>query len=102
MGRINQSAPGTPVPLSTDKTKRVAKLLFQSVPGLSGKAYVGSPSLVKGTLSGVARVLAPNSTGIADQFFLETYDGSDEIYLSEYAIDVDVAGEGLLISYWTT
>jgi len=102
LGRVNVSTPGTPVSLSSNPTQRVAKLFFQVVPGLTGKAYIGSPGMNKSTLSGVCRVLWPNATGgVSDQFFLETQDGADTIPLAEYVIDVDVAGEGLLISYWT-
>ena len=101
-GRLNVSTPGTPIPLSTDPTAVASKLFFQVIPGLTGKAYIGSPGMNKATLSGVCRVLWPNATGgVSDQFFLETQDGADTIPLAEYVIDVDVAGEGLLISYWT-
>ncbi len=102
VGRINQPTPGIPVPLSTDPTQRVAKLFFQMIPGLTGKAYLGRAGMNKTTLAGVARVLWPDqSGGISDQFFLETSNGLDEINLSEYSFDMDVAGEGVLFSYWT-
>jgi hypothetical protein len=102
LGRVNVSAPGTPVRLSTDPAQRVSKLFFQVIPGLTGKAYIGKPALNKSTLVGVSRILWPNANGgFSDQFFLESQDGSDSIQLSDYAIDVDVAGEGLLVSYWT-
>lgn len=100
IGRVNQPTPGTPVPLSTDPTRRACRLFLQMIPGLTGKAYVGSPTMTKSTLAGVARVLAPNTSGIADQFLIETDNGLDEINLSEYALDMDVAGEGVLVSYW--
>ncbi|HEY3839613.1 MAG TPA: hypothetical protein VGL72_23745 [Bryobacteraceae bacterium] len=102
MGRVNVSAPGTPVALSSDSTQRASKLFFQVIPGLTGKAYVGKPGMNKSTLAGVSRILWPNATGgVSDQFFLESKDGADSIHLSDYAIDVDVAGEGLLVTYWT-
>lgn len=102
LGRINVSTPGTPVPLSTDPTQRVSKLFFQVIPGLSGKTYIGNPAMKKSTLSGVSRILWPNASGgFSDQFFLEAQDGADVIQLSDYAIDADVAGEGLLVTYWT-
>jgi hypothetical protein len=102
MGRVNVSTPGTPVRLSTDPTQRVSKLYMQVIPGLAGKAYIGKPDLNKSTLEGVSRILWPNSAGgISDQFLLEAQDGSDSIPLSDYAIDVEVAGEGLLVAYWT-
>ena len=102
MGRVNVSVPGTPVPLSTNPTQRVSKLFVQVIPGLTGKCYLGNPAMNKSTLAGVSRILWPNSAGgFSDQFFLETQDGRDSIPLDEYAIDVDVAGEGLLVTYWT-
>lgn len=102
LGRVNVSTPGTPVPLSTNPTQKASKLFFQVIPGLTGKCYVGVPGMSKTTLNGVSRILWPNPTGgFSDQFFLETQDGEDSMPLSEYAIDVDVAGEGLLVTYWS-
>jgi hypothetical protein len=101
MGRVNVATPGTPVPLSTDPTVRVSKLFFQSVPGLTGKCYIGTPTMTKSALSQVIRVLVPaTNTAVADQFELSPKDGHDSIYLSQYAVDADVTGEGLLVSYW--
>ena len=86
LGRVNQPAPGTPVPLSTNLTQRVSKLLIQMIPGLTGKAYLGRiRTMNKSTLAGVARILWPNPNGgISDQFFFETDDSEDvpSIFLS--------------------
>jgi len=102
LGRVNVSTPGTPTRLSIDPTQRVCKLFFQVIPGLTGKAYIGKPGMNKSTMVGVSRILWPNASGgVSDQFFLEQQDGTDTIPLSDYAIDVDVAGEGLLVAYWT-
>ena len=47
------------------------------------------------------RVLWPNTAGgFSDAFALST-NGENSLVLSEYFVDMDVAGEGLLISYWT-
>jgi hypothetical protein len=102
MGRINVPTPGTPVPLSTDETATVSKLFFQVIPGLTGKTYVGAPTMHKTTLAGTARVLWPNSAGgFSETFYIEAEDGEDSIHLADYAVDADVAGEGLLVTYWT-
>jgi hypothetical protein len=102
LGRLNVTTPGTPVPLSSDSTARVAKIYFQVVPGLTGKGYIGKKTMVRASLANVVRVLAPNpSGGLSDAFFLESKQDSDVLNLSEYYVDMDVAGEGLLISYWT-
>ena len=102
LGRVNVATPGTLVPLSTDPTARASKIFFQVIPGLTGKGYIGTNGLLRATLANTIRVLWPNpSGGISDSFFLEAHSDSDALYLSEYYIDMDVAGEGLLITYWT-
>ncbi len=102
MGRVNVATPGTPVRLSNDPTLRVSKIYIQVIPGLTGKGYIGKPGMSRASLAGVMRILWPNASGgFSDQFSVESSDGSDALYLSEYAIDMDIAGEGLLVSYWT-
>jgi hypothetical protein len=101
-GRVNVVTPGTPIQLSTNPTATASKLLFQVIPGLTGKTYVGIPALAKATLAGVARVLSANpSGGFSETFEIESQDGENSIRLMDYAIDADVAGEGLLVTYWT-
>ncbi|MGA2329463.1 MAG: hypothetical protein ABSH05_24665 [Bryobacteraceae bacterium] len=102
MGRVNVATPGTLVPLSADPTLRVARLAIQSIPALTGKGYIGCSDMVRASLVGVIRILWPNASGgIADSLVLESQSGTNNIPLSEYYIDMDVAGEGLLVSYWT-
>jgi hypothetical protein len=102
MGRVNVAAPGTPVPLATDPTLKVSKIFVQVIPGLTSKAYIGQRGMNKATLAGVIRVLWPNPTGgICDQFYIESTAENDSLPLSEYCVDMDVAGEGVLVSYWT-
>lgn len=101
LGRVNVATPGTPVPLSADPTVRAAKILFQVIPGLTGKGYIGKSGMVRATLANVIRVLWPNPTGgISDSFMIESREDSDVLNVAEYSIDMDVAGEGLLVSYW--
>jgi hypothetical protein len=98
---VNVATPGTPVPLSADPTVRAAKILFQVIPGLTGKAYIGKSGMVRATLVNVVRVLWPNASGgISDAFFIESQQDADVLNVSSYYIDMDVAGEGLLVSYW--
>jgi hypothetical protein len=102
LGRVSVPTPGTPVPLTSDTKITASKLFFQVIPGLTGKTYVGVPAMTKATLAGVARVLWPNSTGgFSETFAIEAQDGENSIRLSDYAIDADVAAEGLLVTYWT-
>jgi hypothetical protein len=102
MGRVNVPVSGTPVPLTTNPAITASKLFVQVIPGLTGKTYFGSATMAKATLAGVARVLWPNTSGgFSETFFLESQDGANSIRLLDYAIDADVAGEGLLVTYWT-
>ena len=102
MGRVNVPTPGTPVPLSSDPTVTASKLFFQVIPGLTGKTYAGVPAMTKATLTGVARILWPNSAGgFSETFYIESQDGENSIHLANYAVDADVVGEGLLVTYWT-
>ena len=49
----------------------------------------------------MARILWPNTSGgISDQFGVQDTENRNSIQLSDYAIDMDVADEGLLITYW--
>jgi hypothetical protein len=100
-GLVSVPTPGTPVPLTTDPTLTACKLFFQVIPGLTGKTYLGTGGMTKATLGGVARILWPNTSGgFSESFFLESQDGTNSISLQDYAIDADVAGEGLLVTYW--
>jgi|SRR5690349_24544216 hypothetical protein len=102
LGRINVATPGTPVPLSADPKLRAAKIFFQVIPGLTGKGYVGKSGMVRATLANVVRVLWPNASGgFSDSFYIESQQDSDVLNLAEYYVDMDIAGEGLLVTYWT-
>jgi hypothetical protein len=47
-------------------------------------------------------VLWPNASGgFSENFEIESQDGENSIRVMDYAIDADVAGEGLLVTYWT-
>src|SRR5260370_17339740 len=93
LGRVNVATPGTPVPLSADPTVRAAKILFQVIPGLTGKGYIGKSGMVRATLANVIRVLWPNASGgISDAFLIESQQDADVLNVSSYYIDMDVAG----------
>jgi hypothetical protein len=99
LGRDTVTTPGTLVPLSTDPNRRVSKIYFQVIPGLTGKGYSGKSGMVRATLNKVIRVLWPKaSVGFSDSFFLESGSDSGLLNLSEYYIDMDVAGEVLLVT----
>ena len=102
LGRVNVATPGTLVPLSTNTNQLVSKIFVQVVPGLTGKGYLGTAAMVRSTLSGVVRVLWPNTAGgLSENLMIESSDGRNSLALSQYYVDMDVANEGLLVSYWT-
>src|SRR3954452_828878 len=102
MAPVAVAAPGTPVPLAGDPNVTPCKLFLQVIPGFTGKTYAGTRSMNKSTMAGVARILWPNSAGgFSESFFIESQDVTNSIRLMDYAIDADVSGEGLLVTYWT-
>src|SRR5579864_5437509 len=93
LGRINVATPGTPVQLSANAALRASKIFFQVIPGLTGKGYIGKSGMVRATLANVMRVLWPNSSGgFSDSFYIQSQQDSDVLNLSEYCVDMDVAG----------
>jgi hypothetical protein len=102
LGRVNVATPGTLMPLSTNTNQLVSKIFIQVVPGLTGKGYLGTAGMVRSTLAGVVRVLWPNTAGgFSENLLIESSDGRNSLPLSQYYVDMDVANEGLLVSYWT-
>jgi hypothetical protein len=41
LGLIRVPSPGTPVPVSTDDSLRVMLMMVRTVPGFTGKTYLG-------------------------------------------------------------
>ena len=96
LGKVVVAIPGTPVALSVDATIRVARVVLQTSPANTGNTYFGQSGLSKTTLAGVSHVF-PASGG----YEVSTADGTDGITLAKLSVDADVAGESLLVSYWT-
>ena len=77
LGRVNVATPGTPVALSADPTVRAAKILFQVIPGLAGRATSGRAAWCARPWRTI-RVLWPNASGgISDAFLIESKQDSD-------------------------
>ena len=102
IGRVNVPTPGTPVPLSTNPTRH----RFQAV--LPGYSRADGQNLCRRTHHDQSNARRgrphswPNATGgFSENFYIESQDGENSIRLADYAIDADVAGEGLLVTYWT-
>jgi hypothetical protein len=101
LGKVPVPTPGTPVALSSDPTVHCAKIILSQVPGATGKTYFGKAGLSKSTLAGVVGAfLPPAATGLLDtREIAAEEDGGNPLRLSDYAVDADTAGEGILVSY---
>ena len=98
MGKIAPTTPGTPVLVTADSKILAGRVMFAVPTTNTGKVYLGQPGMNKATLAGVMRDFSPAQVGPQDGAVLWT---SDEFFqMSEYAIDADVAGDGLLVTYW--
>jgi hypothetical protein len=98
LGRVNVPTSGTVVRLTTTQTL-CCRIRAQVIAGLTGKMYLGTVGLNKATMAGVIKEFWPNSAGGVDDAW-EVSANSDELDLSQYAIDAAVSGEGLIVSYW--
>jgi len=101
-GRLNVPNPGTPVPLSSNPLARAQRIEVWVVPGLTSKIYIGTAGLNRVTLASCHRILWPNTSGgQSEGWVLTAMEGSDSLRVSDYFIDCDVPGEGVIGGYWT-
>ena len=99
LGKISPPAPGTPIQVITDQTVGCVRITFCPV-STTGKIYIGVKGLNKTTLVGCMKAINPTPvSGILDQF--EIYvDSGNMLHPSDYFVDSDNAGEGVLVSYY--
>ena len=100
-GKIAVPTPGTPMPITTDTNLRAAKLRFAVVIGETGRVFLGVEGMNKATGACVVKEFWPTGAGggVADELVLESEAG--ELRPSDYYVDANTAGEGLMIAYWT-
>jgi hypothetical protein len=103
LGLIRVPTPGTPVRVTTDESLHVAMMTVQTVPGFTGKTYVGLAGLAKDswTKSGVVRVFSePPAFGPQDGEVLPpTQTGHGNVLRpSDFWVDADVANEGVTVT----
>lgn len=103
LGLISVPTPGTPVRITTDPTLQAALLMVRTVPGFTGKTYLGLAGMNKTSAAktGVVRILSEPPA-------CEPQDGEiippvatgygNVVSLSDYWIDADVAGEGVTVT----
>jgi hypothetical protein len=105
LGLIRVPTPGTPVRITTDESIRAMMIVIRTVPGFTGKTYLGVQGMNKNSsnLPGVVRVLSePPAYGPQDGEVLPpTSSGQGNVLRpSDYWVDADIANEGVLISYY--
>jgi hypothetical protein len=99
-GKIAVPTPGTPVRVTSDTSIRAHRIRFAVVIGETGRVFLGVQGINKATGTGVLFEFWPTSAGggIANEFVLESAEG--ELRPSDYYVDANVAGEGLIVAYW--
>ena len=103
MGLIRVPTPGTPVRISTDLSLRVMLMMVRTVPGCTGKTYLGLAGMDKSSAAktGVIRILSePPAFGPQDGEVIPPLLGGqgNSITAADYWVDADVAGEGVTVT----
>lgn len=101
LGKISVAAAGTPVQVSTDTTLRVNRIRFAVVIGQTGRIFLGSAGMNKTTGVGVIKEFWPTGAGgaIADAWEVADSAGGDTLRPSDFWVDANTSGEGLMVSY---
>jgi hypothetical protein len=103
LGKISAPTAGVPVQLTSDNTVRACKIIFVTIPGLTGNIYVGGANLNTTTLDGVLiKFNPPSAVGLADSFTIESENATNSLVVSDYWVAASVAGEGALVTYFQT
>lgn len=100
-GKLSVPTPGTPVRVTAAEanpaeTIRVHGYLFQTLPGNTGKMYIGKANLDRTTLVGVLAILAIPTTNLLPTFSAAITWSANGLMLEELYVDADVANEGVL------
>jgi hypothetical protein len=100
LGKIAVPAPGTPVRVTSDTTIRAHRIRFAVAIGETGRVFLGVAGMNKASGAGVVKEFWPTGAGggVADELVLESAAG--ELVPSDYYVDANTAGEGLIIAYW--
>jgi hypothetical protein len=101
-GLVCVPTPGEPVQITADADLAAAMLMVRTVPGFTGKTYLGLAGMNKNTESmpGVIRVLSEPCFGLQDGEVLPPpgRTSGNAIRVSDYWVDADVAGEGVIVT----
>ena len=103
LGLVRVPTPGTPVRITADMTLQVMQMMVRTVPGFTGKTYLGLAGMDKtsSAKTGVIRILSePPAFGPQDGEVLPAATGGqgNVLRVSDYWVDADVAGEGVIVT----
>lgn len=100
LGKIAVPAPGTSVRVTSDTTIRAHRIRFAVAIGETGRVFLGVQGMNKATGAGVVKEFWPTGAGggVADELVIESAAG--ELRPSDYYVDANSAGEGLIVAYW--
>ena len=99
-GKIAVSTPGTPVRVTSDTAIRAHRMRFAVAIGEVGRVFLGVQGMTKAAGAGVVKEFWPTGAGggVADELVIESAVG--ELRPSDYYVDANAAGEGLIVAYW--
>lgn len=103
LGLIQVPTSGVPVRISQDDTLRVMMVMVRTVPGFTGKTYLGVAGMNKNAaaMPGVIRVLSePPAFGPQDGEVLPPVSGGqgNTFQVADLWLDADVANEGVVVT----
>ncbi len=103
LGVVRVPAPGTPVRITNDESLNVMMMVVRTVPGFTGKTYVGVAGMDKSSWErrGVVRVLSePPVFGPQDGEVMPAYPNgqANVIRPADFWVDADVANEGVTVT----
>jgi len=106
-GRIIVSTPGVPVPVTALQTDAINRLnvhavLIQALSSNTGKVYIGTRDINRSTLAGVYAVLAVPTPSVIPTFSAALTLAPAGIQVQDMYLDVDLGGEGALVTVLIT
>ena len=103
IGKFATVTPGTPIRLTSTQADPAAKfschgVLIQALKSNVGVIYIGKSGLVRSTYANVGAVLGIPTTNFLPSFTVALTLAPNSINLSDFYIDSDNAGDGVLVS----
>lgn len=104
LGPLTVPSPGTPVSVATllpaGKFQPLHAVLFQALPGNTGKVYIGNRTLNSSTFVGCMAILAIPTTNQLPTFSAALTNAPNALdQLQTFFIDADNADDGVLVTY---